>query len=195
MTDPSFTDEADRDLLVVLPTRAEAEEAARRLLAAGIPADEVLVDRETDRMAALRAEMHGEVAEHLIGHHNAEPDLHVPGWGLAMGSLIGMAVGVVAAFAFALIDVGDTTYGERLVVYVLVGIAFGVAIGFVGGPAASSVRPDRSPAIERGTLLRVRHDSASLRHLLAEMHPIRMDEIRRSDDVPVGHPHDDWSSD
>jgi hypothetical protein len=190
MTDPSFTDEADRDLLVVLPTREEAEEAARRLLAAGIPADEVLVDREADRMTSLRAEMHGELAEHLVGAHTAESSLHVPGWGLAIGSLIGVAVGVAAAFAFALIDVGDTSYWGRFTVYLLVGVAFGVAIGFVGGPAASSVRPDRAPAIERGTLLRVRHDSASLRHLLAELHPIRMDEIRRADDVPVGHPTD-----
>lgn len=190
MTDPSFTNEADRDLLVVLHDRGEAEEAARRLVAAGIAAEDVFVDQEPDRMASLRAEMHAELSEHLVGPHTAESSTRVPGRGLLLGSLVGVAVGVAAAFAFALIDIGDTSYGSRLTVFLIVGIAFGVAIGFVAGPSVWSVRPDRSPAFERGTVLRVRHDSAALRHLLADLHPIRMDEMRRSDDLPVGHPNE-----
>jgi hypothetical protein len=185
MTDPSFTDEADRDLLVVLPTREDAEEAARRLLDAGIAADDVLVGRETDRMASLRAEMHGELSDAWIVPNAGVAYTKEAGRGLVLGSVVGVAVGVVAAFALALIPIGDTTYGARLVVFLLVGIAFGFTIGLVAGPSLGSVRPGQAPAVERGTLLRVRHDSAALRRLLAELHPIRMDEIRRVDDLPL----------
>ena len=66
MTDPSFTSEADRDLLVVLPSREEAEQAAQALLRAGIPASDVRVDAEPDRIASLRAEMHEELCEAYV---------------------------------------------------------------------------------------------------------------------------------
>jgi acetyl esterase/lipase len=45
VTDPSFISASERDLLVVTHDRDEAEAAARALLDAGVPAEDVLVDR------------------------------------------------------------------------------------------------------------------------------------------------------
>jgi hypothetical protein len=185
MTDPSFTSEADRDLLVVLPSREDAEQAAQALLRAGIPAGDVRVDAEPDRIASLRAEMHEELCEAYVVPNAAVAYPKEAARGLVLGDLIGVGIGILAAFPLALIPIGDTTYPVRLLIFALVGVAFGLTIGLIAGPAVTSMRPDLPPAIERGTLLRVAHDSQELRRLLADLHPIRMDEIRRSDDLPI----------
>lgn len=185
MTDPSFTSEADRDLLVVLPSREVAEHAAELLLQAGVAPDDVRVDQEPDRIASLRAEMHEELSEAFVVPNAAVAYTKESARGLVLGNLVGVGLGILAAFPLALIPIGDTSYPTRLLIFGLVGVAFGVAIGLVAGPAVTSLRPDLPPAAERGTLLRVRHDSPELRRLLADLHPIRMDEIRRSDDLPI----------
>lgn len=185
MTDPSFTDEADRDLLVVLPSREDAERAAELLLRAGVAPEDVQVGQESDRVASLRAEMHEELSEAFVVPNAAVAYTKESARGLALGNLLGVGIGVLAAFPLALIPIGDTSYPMRLLIFALVGVAFGGTIGLVAGPAVTSLRPDLPPAVERGTLLRVRHDSPDLRRLLADLQPIRMDEIRRSDDLPI----------
>lgn len=194
MTDPSFTSESDRDLLVVLPTHDEAEQAARALLDAGIDPADVQIDVESDRVASLRAEMHEELTEALVVPNAGVAYPKEAARGLVAGELIGVGIGVLAAFPLALIPIADTTYWVRFLIYAVVGVAFGVTVGLVAGPAAGSRRPNEPPAIERGTLLRVRHDSPELRALLADLHPIRMDEIRRADDLPIRTVHTEAGS-
>ncbi len=94
MTDPSFTSEADRDLLVVLPSRAEAEQAAQALLRAGIPASDVRVDAEPDRIASLRAEMHEELSEAFVVPNAGVAYPKEAARGLVLGDLIGIGLGV-----------------------------------------------------------------------------------------------------
>ena len=184
MTDPSFTSEADRDLLVVLPDPGRRPSRPPRPCSEpGSPPTDVRVDAEPDRIASLRAEMHEELCEAFVVPNAGVAYPKEAARGLVLGDLIGVGLGVLAAFPSALIPIGDTSYPTRLLIFALVGVAFGLAIGLVAGPAVTSIRPDLPPAIERGTLLRVGHDSAELRRLLADLHPIRMDEIRR-----VGRP-------
>jgi hypothetical protein len=185
MTDPIFTEEVDRDLLVVLPSLEEADEAARRLKAAGVPEEDVMVQREEDRATSLRAEMHEELSESYVVPNAAVAYTKEASRGLVFAEVVGVVVGLLAAVPLALIPVGDTTYPLRLLVFAVVGAAFGLTIGLVAGPGLGSIRPDLLPAAERGALLRVRHDTDDVRRLLAGMHPIRIDEIRRSDDVPI----------
>lgn len=185
MTDPSFTAEGDRDLLVVLHTREETEEASRRLLRAGLSLEDLAIDDEADRVTSLRAEMHDELTHSYVVPNAGVVYPKEAVRGLVVGVGIGMAIGLLAAFPLALLPVGDVGYGTRLIAFLLVGGAFGLAIGLVAGPAAGSKRPNQPSAIEQGVLLRVRHDNAMLRSLLAELHPIRMDEVRRSDDQPI----------
>lgn len=184
MTDPRFTNEADRDLLVVLPTREEAEEAVRQLVAAGISEDDVQIDQEPDRVASLRAEMHQELSQAWVVPNAGVAYTKEAARGLVAGNVIGIALGVAAAFPLALLPVGNS-YWVRFLIFAVVGAAMGGTIGLVAGPGVASTRPNDPPAIEKGTLLRVRHDSPELRALLADLHPIRMDEIRSSDDAPI----------
>jgi hypothetical protein len=195
VTDPSFISASERDLLVVTHDRDEAEAAARALLDAGVPAEDVLVDRPEDRAASLRGEMHEELTHSWVGPQAGIIYTKESARGLLAGGAIGAAVGIALAFPLALVDIGDLSYGGRLVVTLVVGLAFGFAIGMVAGPAVTSLRPNQPPAAERGTLLRVRRDTPEIRELLAGMHPIRIDELRRSDDLPIdttyteeGHP-------
>jgi hypothetical protein len=189
VTDPSFISASERDLLVVAHDREEAEAAARALLDAGVPAEDVLVDRAEDRAASLRGEMHEELTHAWIGPQAGIIYTKESARGLVVGGLIGIAVGIVLAFPLALLPIGDLAYSGRLVVTLVIGVAFGLAIGMVAGPATASIRPNQPPAAERGTLLRVRRDTPELRQMLSDLHPIRIDEIRRSDDLPIDTPY------
>jgi hypothetical protein len=185
MTDPSFISASERDLLVVVHDQQEAEAAARAVLDAGVPAEDVLVDREMDRMASLRAEMHEELAQAWVVPHAGAAYPKEAARGLVLGAAIGMAVGFALAFLLAIPHVSDTDYGDRLVVTLIVGGAFGIAIGMVAGPSVSSIRPNQPSAVERGPLLRIQRDTPELRALLADLHPIRIDEVRHGDDLPI----------
>jgi hypothetical protein len=189
VTDPSFISASERDLLVVAHDRDEAEAARRALLAAGVPEEEVLIDRPEDRKASLRGEMHEELTHAWIGPQAGIVYTKESARGLLVGGVLGAAFGIVLAFPLALIPIGDLGYGGRLVATLVVGIAFGLAIGMVAGPSVASIRPNQLPAAERGVLLRVRRDTPEIREVLARLHPIRVDELRRSDDLPIDTPY------
>ena len=183
MTDPSFTPEAERELLVVYPTRDRAEEAVRALRDAGIADADIRVDAEPDHIASLRAEMHEEMTRAWVVPNAAVAYTKESARGLVLATLVGSAVGLLAAPLLAIPDFG-TTYLNRLIIFAIVGIAFGATVGLVAGPGLGSRRPDEPAAAERGTLLRVSHDSPELRRILGDLHPIRMDEVGH-DDQPI----------
>jgi hypothetical protein len=189
VTDPSFISAAERDLVVVAHDRDEAESTKRALVAAGVPEDEILVDRPEDRAASLRGEMHEELTHSWFGAQAGFLYTKESARGLVAGGAIGGAIGILLAFPLALIPIGDIGYGGRLVATLVVGLAFGFAIGMVAGPSVASLRPNQPPAIERGTLIRVRRDTPEIRDLLAQLHPIRVDEVRRWDDLPIDTPY------
>jgi hypothetical protein len=188
MTGPSFPDpmavpESERELLVVYPDADRAERARAAVLAAGVPAEDVRIDAEPDRVASFRMEMHEELERAWIVPQAGLAHTKEGARGFAFTTGIGAAVGLVAAFPLALIGTAST-YPVRLLVWAVVGMAFGAAIGVVAGPGIASVRPDAQMAAARGVLLRVRHDSPQLRALLADLAPLRMDELT-SDDEPI----------
>lgn len=176
MTDPSFIPERERELLVVYPDRQRAQAAATALLDAGIPQEQVHVDEEPDTIASLRAEMHDELTKAWVVPNAAVVYPAGSAWGLSIVAMIGATIGLLAAFPLALIDVGST-YWVRWIVWAVVGMGFGLAVAFVVGPAGGAPRPGELPPAARGTLLRVEQDSAELRRLLAQLDPIRMDEV------------------
>jgi hypothetical protein len=183
MTDPSFTPESQRELLVVYPTKDHAQHAREALLRAGIPDADIRIDAEPDRVASLRAEMHEELTRAWVVPNAGVAYTKESARGLVAATLIGSAIGLVAAFVLAIPDFGST-YLTRLVIFALVGVTFGATVGLVAGPGLGSRRPDEDMAAARGTLLRVTHDSPELRSLLGDLDPIRMDEVR-DDDLPI----------
>jgi hypothetical protein len=183
MTDPSFIPEADRELLVVYRSREQADAGRDALRRAGVPDGEIHIDREPDRVASLRAEMHEELTEAWVVPNAAVIYTKESARGLLTGSVIGIGIGLVLAAVAAIPDYA-ATYPTRFVVCALVAVAFGATIGMVAGAGTASKRPGQLPAAERGTLLRVERDTPEIRRLLAELHPIRMDELAH-DDLPI----------
>jgi hypothetical protein len=177
---PAFVPEEERELLVVYPTLEAAVDAQDALQRAGVPERDVRIDREPDKVAALRAEMHAELADAWIVPNAAVAYTKKSAQGLVLGSLVGIGVGVVFGALVAIPDYAST-YPVRLLVCGLVGVAFGATIGLVAGASLGAERPGELPAAARGHLLRVAQDSAELRRLLAEHGPIRMDELDHDD--------------
>lgn len=183
MSDPSFTPEEGRELLVVYPSQDQADQARETLLQAGIAEADIRIDAASDHIASLRAEMHEELTRAWVVPNAGVAYTKESARGLAAATLIGSAIGLAVAVVAAIPDVGST-YLTRLVVFALIGIAFGATVGLVAGPGLGSRRPDEPLAAERGVLLRVAHDSPELRTLLGDLDPIRMDEVR-ADDLPI----------
>ena len=184
MTTPAFVPEEERELLVVYPTRDAASAARDALRRAGIADADIEVDWEPDKVLALRAEMHDELAEAWVVPNAGVAYTKKSAQGLVAGSVLGVAIGLVLAVLVAIPDYA-ATYPVRLLVCGLVGVAFGATIGMVAGASLGSERPGRLPAAARGHLLRVRHDSPELRVLLADLGPLQMDEITH-DGEPLG---------
>ena len=185
MTAPNFTPEEERELLVVYRTDRAAEAARDALLRAGVPGADMSIDGESDQVAALRAEMHDELAEAWVVPNAAMAYTKKSAQGLLAGAVIGTGLGLVLAAIVAIPDYA-ATYPVRFLVCALVAVGFGIAIGMVAGAGLGSERPGRLPAAARGHLLRVSHDSAELRQLLADLGPLRMDEATHDGD-PIGN--------
>jgi hypothetical protein len=181
--DPGTTPEDERELLVVYPDAATADEARRVLVRAGVPEHDIRVDEDLDRVASLRAEMHDELERAWVVPTAGVGFTPEAAHGLLWLCAIGAVLGLIAGLLLALIPFGGS-YGVRAIVLGVVGIACGLTIGGVAGPGLASTRPDQDLAAVHGSLLRVTHDSPELRRLLNDLGPLRIDELT-ADDVPV----------
>jgi hypothetical protein len=181
MTDSMHERRDDRSLLVVFPDRATAAAARAALLDHGVTPAEVRIDEALDDVASLRAEMHEELTEAWVVPNAAAVYPSGAARGLALTSLVGVVLGVLAAFPLALLDLGGS-YWTRWIVFAIVGAGFGLAVSLVVGPATGAPRPDAPPAAARGVSLRVDRDDTDLRRLLAGFDPVRLDQITREGD-------------
>jgi hypothetical protein len=179
VNDPTFIPESDRQLLAVFDDPDAAQRARTALVDAGVPAEQVHVGDQIDVVSGLRAEMLEELTRSAVVPNAAAvyPKESVRGFGLV--SAIGVGIGVLLAFPLAAIDWGSS-YGVRLLVFLLVNAAFGFTIGMVAGASLAAPRPGARAAAVRGTTVRVERDDAHLRELLAGLHPIRIDELSRN---------------
>ena len=184
MTDPSFTPESDRELVAVYADRATAERAGRAVQDAGVPPDHVHLDEDLDAVLSLQGEMHEELSGAWVVPNAGVAYPKEAARGLVLASMAGVALGILAAFPLALIDVGGT-YWVRWVVFAVVGGAFGATVALVVGPASSAPRPDALPAAARGSVVRIEDDTAEVRRVLVSHGPLRIDEV-----TPEGQPLD-----
>jgi hypothetical protein len=185
VTDPPFTPDPERELLAVFPDPQRAQAARTALLDSGLSDSDVRIDEDLDAVVSLRAEMHDEMRRAWVVPNAGVAYPAEAARGLAMVSVVAVAVGIAAAFPLALLDVG-ATYWLRWVVFAVVGAAFGLAVSLVIGPAGGAPRPGEQPAAARGTVLHVDRDTPVVRDVLLGHDPIRIDEIsRRGDPLDV----------
>jgi len=181
MTEPTFIPESERELIAVYPDDAHAQQARTALLDVGVQPEEIHLSEEGDIVAALRAEMSDEMTRSLVAPHAGV--VYPPGSarGFTIIGLVGAVIGIAAAFPLALIDFGST-YWVRWLVWAVVGVGFGFAVGVVAGPAGGAPRPGELSPAARGTVLRVERDAQGLRRILESFEPLRLDEISHGGD-------------
>jgi hypothetical protein len=181
--DPGTTPQEERELLVVYPDVSTAERAVRVLVDAGVPAGDIRVDEDLDRVASLRAEMHDELERAWVVPTAAVGFTPEAAHGLVLLCGLGAAAGVALGALLALIPFGSS-YGVRFLILGVVGLACGLTIGGIAGPGIAATRPGQDLAAVQGSLVRVAHDSPELRRLLNDLGPVRIDELT-ADDVPL----------
>lgn len=183
MTDPSFIPASERELVAVYPDRHRADAARQALCDAGTPPERIHVDEDLAALESLQGEMHEELSRAWVVPNAGVVYPSGAGRGMVLGASIGIALGLVAAFPLALIDVGST-YWVRWVVFALVAASFGATVSLVAGSAAGAPRPGALPAASRGTVLRVEDDSPEIQRVLTELGPLRIDEFSL-DGLPI----------
>jgi hypothetical protein len=157
----------DHELLVVLRDAASAQRAEDELHAAGVPGGVIGVGEQHDQLLALRAEMRDELAESSTNEAAR---------GFVAVAIVFAVIGAVVAAPFAVIDFGLTFWG-RVILLVGVGVAFGVTVGVIVGPALAAKRPAAPSAVDRGVVMHVGIDTPAIRDLLDRFDPIRIDRI------------------
>ncbi len=168
----------DHELLAVFRDPEHARQAQRHLQAAGVPHGIIDLDKEGDRLTSLRAEMREELAEGWLMPHLGVAMTKEGARGFVVVTLLCSLIGVIIAAPFAFIDFGLSFWG-RLILLVLIGLAFGATLGIIIGPALASRRPDEPAAAESGAVMHVADDTPEIRAILKNFDPIRIDEIAR----------------
>ena len=166
----------DQELLVVLRDAASARRAEEELEAAGVPGRVIGVGEQHDQQLALRAEMREELAESWMMPQLGIALTKEAARGCLAVTIVLAVVGAVVAAPFAFIDFGLTFWG-RVILLVGTGVAFGVTVGIIVGPALASKRPGEPAAVDRGVVMHVGIDTPAIRDLLGRFDPIRIDRI------------------
>ena len=172
------------ELVAVFRSRGEADEAERRLHAIGLDDAAVRVGDRRDEVTSLKAEMREELTEGWILPQAGLALTKEGAKGFGIVTMYAAVIGAIIAAPFAFIDFG-LNFPGRLVLLVVIGLAFGGAIGLVIGPALASKRPDEPMAAQRGVVVHVHADNERIRTVLADLHPVRVDEVKGGD-IPVG---------
>ena len=175
-----MSEEAHRpqyELVAVFRSQGEADEAARRLHSIGVDDAAISVGDPRDEITSLKAEMRDELTEGWILPQAGLALTKEGAKGLSIVTVYAAIIGAVVAAPFAFIDFG-LTFAGRLVLLVLVGLAFGAAVGLVIGPALASKRPEEPMAAQRGVVVHVHRDSERIRSVLTDLRPVRLDERR-----------------
>jgi hypothetical protein len=166
------TSRPEHELLVVFRDAPSARRAVEELEAAGVPGRVIGVGEQHDLELGLRAEMR----EELAGSWMLPPVPREAARGFVAVTIVLAVIGAVIASPFAFIDFGLTFWG-RVVLLVGIGLAFGVTVGIVVGPALAAKRPEEPSAVDRGVVMHVGFDTPAIRNLLVRFDPIRIDRV------------------
>ncbi|MDQ1382785.1 MAG: hypothetical protein QOG65_164 [Actinomycetota bacterium] len=165
-----------RRLVAVYETRDAALAAAEAARNAGVPADDVRVDEELDRVASIQGEMRQEIEHTVLGPGNVGPFTKEMAQGMTLGAVVGAVIGVVVALPFAAFSFAGWPLWLRLVLVAIVGGALGSTVGWIVGGGFGARRPDAPLAAQRGVTVTAPALDAVQTALIAAA-PIRIDLV------------------
>jgi hypothetical protein len=179
--DARTTPQPRRELIAVMRSRADAERVAARLTRMGLDQRAMRIDDQADYTAALRAEMRQELDDAVVAPQASFVATKEGARGFVFVTVIAMAVSALLALPLALIDFGSPYWVRYLVVFgILAVLAF--TFGLVFGPSLGTKDSDDVAAATRGSVLRIRDDSAWVREVVMKGDPIRVDEVTAAGD-------------
>ncbi len=176
---------ATHEIIGVFKTPGEAKAAADAVAGIARSSRPRVDDHDAD-VASLKAEMHEEINETVVGPGNIGPFTKEMRRGLVRGVVAGAVAGAVLALPIALIPWMSLEFGTRLVIAAIVGASAGATVGFMfGGFTARG--GDRRMAAEIGTTVvidvRTPDEVEQVRMVMERHHPIRIDLATREGDA------------
>lgn len=175
----------DRSLVGVYETEAAAQQAAEMARKAGASEGDVHLGGTEDEVVSLQAEMQEEMDQSWVSPQAGFAYTKESAKGLALLMPLLAVAGAVLAAPLAFISIGDLEFWLRLVIVTLVGATAGATVALIAGPALGAKSPSVPMAAHRGVVLRVDDDSPDVSRSMADAQPIRLDEVRSSDDTRV----------
>lgn len=166
----------DGQVLAVLRDQEVAEDARRRLMAAGIDGADIRMDAGADRVPSVLAEMQSETENALIS-----PQLGVAWTKEGFKGILALSVVlsvVLSALCVPLMmwAAPDWPVWLNVLTAVIIGVLAGGTIGIVGGAAAAR-GPAEPLAAEVGVTVRVASTSPEVLEILEASDPIRIDIV------------------
>jgi hypothetical protein len=175
-----------RDVVGVFHDREEAEAAADKARALGVPDEEIHVDRHEDKVASLRGEMRDELEKGWFSPQGGLLLTKRMVKGILAVSPFAIAAGVLLALPFAfIVSWGELPLWGRLIATTLIGATAGGTFGFIVGGGEAEKGAAAPLAAEHGVTVRVGDPGPEVQQALVEEEPMRLDVVTPSG-TPLG---------
>jgi len=172
-----MTTDDRRELLGVFPDRAEAELAAEKAHALGVPDEDIHVGRREDEVASLRGEMRDELDRGWFSPQAGFVLTKRMIKGILAVSPFTIAAGVLIALPFAFISWGSLPLWGRIVLTSVIGATAGATVGFIVGGGEAEKGAGAPLAAEHGVTVRVADARPEVQRTLGEEEPLRLDVV------------------
>jgi len=173
------------ELIGVFPDRAQAESAAAKAQALGVPDEDIHVERGEDKVASLRGEMRDELDRGWFSPQAGFVLTKRMIKGILAVSPFTIAAGVLIALPLAFISWGSLPLWGRLILTSVIGATAGATVGVIVGGGEAEKGAGAPLAAEHGVTVRVADARPEAQRALVEEEPLRLDVVT-PDGTPLG---------
>ncbi len=174
-----------RELTGVFRDREQAESVAEKAKAAGVPEEDIHIDRREDRAASLRGEMRDELERSWASPQGAFIVTKRAMKGALVASPVAVVVGILLVLPFAFLSWGFMPLWGRIIATSLIGATAGATVGFIVGAGEAEKGASAPMAAEQGVTVNVGDARPEVQQMLVDEEPLRLD-VTTPDGAPLG---------
>lgn len=168
----------NHEVLVAVFPREALPDVAAALEGAGVPSTGLRIDHPDDARAALTAEQHEEADQAFFSPQAGVLLPKEAAKATAISVPLAAVIGALVVLPFSLLTMGDLTLWARAFWMAAIGAAAGGTIAFIATAAMAAKDPLAPSLVERGAVVRVDTFDPTIRPILIELGPIRLDRVR-----------------